>query len=185
MQVSPSKVSSKSILLIFAPWCPSCVNTLPEFNKLFKNKRLKDHGIKVFSINVDQYRDIPLQVSGFPVKTVPHIVIKDSHGNFKKFEGERNEKAFADAAIKFTSQHLEGGHWDTPKSKSERMQELKKFGSHCFLLPNELKFPVCDSSGNLSKEGLEAAYKRAREWHYEEVAAPAKRILEVLWGTSR
>ena len=198
-----------AIILIFAPWCPSCVATKPEFSKLFTNPELSREGINVYSVNTDEHRDIPLEVSGTPVQTVPHIVIKDREGNFEKYSGPRTEKEFAQAAIKFQKRSqkstekrrlqelydslpdeplllkdgpLEGGHWETPKGMPARREEEKKFGRHCFLLPDELKFPICNSKGQVSKEGLEAAYKRAKEWKYEEVAQKAKQMLYGLRG---
>jgi hypothetical protein len=68
--------------------------------------------------------------------------------------------------------------WASP-SKTTRKEEALKCPKSCFLIPESLKFPVCDpSSCRLSCAGLHAAYVRAREWKYDEVAARAAKLME-------
>ncbi len=66
-----------------------------------------------------------------------------------------------------------------PKTREER-RELYKSKKECFLyydreqdLP---KFPVCDKKGEFRCDGALAAYRRAMQYGYENVAAKAKRV---------
>ena len=56
-----------------------------------------------------------------------------------------------------------------PKTKAQRQQLIQICGSTCFLMPNELKFPVCTPDCEVSCKGLIAARIRARQWNYPEV----------------
>ena len=56
-----------------------------------------------------------------------------------------------------------------PKTKAQRQQLIQICGSTCFLMPNELKFPVCTPDCKVSCKGLIAARVRARQWNYPEV----------------
>ena len=71
--------------------------------------------------------------------------------------------------------------WSGP-SQAERKMEAKQCPKSCFLLPTEMKFPVCDTSCKQSCAGLHAAYVRAREWKYDDVAARAAREMEKSCG---
>jgi len=51
-----------------------------------------------------------------------------------------------------------------------------------FLMPKERKFPYKTADGKISKKLLMAAYKRARQWGYTQVAAKAKRLLKRHFG---
>jgi hypothetical protein len=63
--------------------------------------------------------------------------------------------------------------WKSP-SRSQRENMPKK----CFLMPEELKFPICKpGSSVIDKSGLHAAYVRAREWGYVSVASKASKLL--------
>lgn len=62
-----------------------------------------------------------------------------------------------------------------PKSRKERTDLANKCGkSKCFLSPEDLKFPICDQSCNVSCKGLRAAKSRARQWGYIEVGKKAE-----------
>jgi len=56
-----------------------------------------------------------------------------------------------------------------PKTKAQRQQLIQICGSTCFLMPNELKFPVCTPDCKVNCKGLIAARVRARQWNYPEV----------------
>lgn len=74
------------------------------------------------------------------------------------------------------------GRWTNPSLRAREVQ-LAQCGKECFLVPDEKKFPVCaPSSCTFSCAGLHAAYVRAREWKYEEVAAKAARMMEQRCG---
>ena len=56
-----------------------------------------------------------------------------------------------------------------PKTKSQRQNLIQICGSTCFLLPDQLKFPVCTPDCKVNCKGLIAARVRARQWNYPEV----------------
>lgn len=56
-----------------------------------------------------------------------------------------------------------------PKTKAQRQELIQICGSSCFLLPQQLKFPVCTPDCKVSCKGLIAARIRARQWNYPEV----------------
>lgn len=56
-----------------------------------------------------------------------------------------------------------------PVTKWERREVLKKGGPQCFLIPEKLKFPVCNKTDAcLNCHGLLTAYRRARQYKYPE-----------------
>ena len=72
---------------------------------------------------------------------------------------------------KETKQKPEWTKWSevAPKTKAQRQQLIQICGSSCFLLPDQLKFPVCTSDCKVNCKGLIAARVRARQWNYPEV----------------
>jgi len=62
-------------------------------------------------------------------------------------------------------------------SRSFRKRLLEKHGSRAFLMPDKLKFPVIDESGNVHSGLLKAAYMRARQHGYTDVASKAKDLM--------
>jgi len=62
-------------------------------------------------------------------------------------------------------------------SKSFRKRLLEKHGSKAFLMPDKLKFPVMDESGSVHSGLLKAAYMRARQHGYTDVASQAKSLM--------
>ena len=70
--------------------------------------------------------------------------------------------------------------WLSP-SRSQRV-DLSKKCPRCFLIPSEMKFPICDKNCEIDCAGVHAAYVRAREWKYSDVAAKAEKILEKSCG---
>ena len=54
--------------------------------------------------------------------------------------------------------------WRTikPHTQKERKSMLRKYGSRCFLLPESLKYPICNKyTGKIECVGLTAAQSRA------------------------
>ena len=72
---------------------------------------------------------------------------------------------------KETKQKPEWTKWSevAPKTKAQRQNLIQICGSSCFLLPDQLKFPVCTSDCKVNCKGLIAARVRARQWNYPEV----------------
>ena len=74
----------------------------------------------------------------------------------------------------------------SPTRGKERHQLKAECGDKCFLLPESEKFPICaspritggHSQCKLDCGGAQAAYIRAQQWKYPEVAEKAKIILE-------
>jgi len=67
--------------------------------------------------------------------------------------------------------------WSSPSKKSRR-KIFKKCGKKCFLSPNNLKFPICNQDCGINPRGLHAAYKRAVQYGYTEVAKKAKKMMD-------
>jgi hypothetical protein len=73
--------------------------------------------------------------------------------------------------------------WESkkPKTKKEREEVLNKYGRSCFLIPDKLKFPICNKSdGAYNCKGLKAASSRAGQWGYKKVLEKSKKITEKL-----
>lgn len=62
--------------------------------------------------------------------------------------------------------------------KSNRKKMLEQFGSKAFLMPDKLKFPIMDQSGNVHSGLLKAAYMRARQHGYTDIAAKARDLMQ-------
>ena len=75
--------------------------------------------------------------------------------------------------------------WKAPKRVSSRREMLDRCGPKCFLIPNykNPQFPICTSNCKVSKKGVMAAYKRARQWGYNDVASKAARKLKQMGYT--
>ncbi|MEM4772543.1 MAG: hypothetical protein QW648_00850 [Nanoarchaeales archaeon] len=77
-----------------------------------------------------------------------------------------------------------------PKTKSQREEIYQKYGSQCFLRPQDLGFPICNFRGEIDCDGLRAAFVRAKAAksaaekvnkldlakEYEEIAQKAKEL---------
>jgi len=73
--------------------------------------------------------------------------------------------------------------WESkkPKTKKEREEVLRKYGKSCFLIPDKLKFPICNKSdGAYNCKGLKAASSRAGQWGYKKVLEKSKKITKKL-----
>ena len=74
----------------------------------------------------------------------------------------------------------------SPTRGSERHQLKKECGNECFLLPDQEKFPVCQSprmTGGVSDcrvdcGAAQSALVRARQYNYDDVAEKAKALLQ-------
>ncbi len=80
------------------------------------------------------------------------------------------------------SQPTTGWRERGPKRGTERHKLRENCGSRCFLLPKEEKFPICKACSKNRCDcepdcrALAAAYVRAKQWDYPEVAKKAKRL---------
>ena len=74
-----------------------------------------------------------------------------------------------------------------PYTRRQRKNMLKKYGRRCFLLPEELKYPVCNKyTGKMECIGLAAAQNRAalsvnrklkpKTYSYRKIMNKAKRL---------
>ena len=61
---------------------------------------------------------------------------------------------------------------DVPSRGQERYEQYEKCGDKCFLRPSNKGFPICERNC----EGILSAYRRARQYHYEDIATSAKHI---------
>lgn len=70
-----------------------------------------------------------------------------------------------------------GWEKNKPKLRSDRRRKLEQCGSGCFLMPKQLKFPICPkNSCAVDCKALLAAKIRARQWGYSQVGRAADRI---------
>lgn len=81
--------------------------------------------------------------------------------------------------------NMRGWSSRAPAKGSERHILKARCGESCFLRPNDEGFPICPSprmtEGNPTCEidcgGVQAAYNRARQYHYQDIADHAQEIL--------
>jgi len=72
--------------------------------------------------------------------------------------------------------------WNAPRRGKPRHAMMKKCGEKCFLDPEHEAFPICakltggKSDCQLDCRGVQAAFQRARQWGYEDVAKAAKEL---------
>ena len=72
-----------------------------------------------------------------------------------------------------------------PHSINPRRSLRARCGSRCFLMPSQLKFPICDSNCKIDRRGVIAAEVRASQYGYRGVRAKARRILYGSRGSPR
>jgi len=66
-----------------------------------------------------------------------------------------------------------------PSSVGQRRKLLENCGESCFLIPSDLKFPICNAEMpcTYNCRGLKGAASRAGEWKYSKVLEKAKQLL--------
>ena len=68
-----------------------------------------------------------------------------------------------------------------PHKRSDRIKMYQKCGDACFLQPSTLGFPICPNGKcEIDQRGVNAAYIRAKQWKYENVARKAQEIKDYL-----
>lgn len=76
---------------------------------------------------------------------------------------------------------LRGWSGAKPNTTNERRLMMKKCGAKCFLLPSQLKFPICPMRSRISckpsQQGLLAAKIRAKQHKYSNVYKKAARMM--------
>jgi len=80
-----------------------------------------------------------------------------------------------------------GGSWksQSPRKGVERQKMKQKCGDKCFLLPEQLKFPICNDDCTYNCSGIVAAKVRAAQFKYEEVYRMADQLLNELKCTRK
>lgn len=67
-----------------------------------------------------------------------------------------------------------------PSKPSDRRKLLADCGASCFLVPESLKYPICNKDTSKGCQyncgGIKAATKRAGEWKYEDVKARSQLV---------
>jgi len=76
------------------------------------------------------------------------------------------------------SKSTKGWKRRAPHLTSERRALKARCGTKAFLEPKQLKFPIVAKTGGCAIDcaGLEAALRRARQFHHRKAAAKAKRL---------
>ena len=75
--------------------------------------------------------------------------------------------------------------WGTkkPEKKGQRLRVMEECGQSCFLIPKQLKFPICNKEAppcEYNCKGLKAASSRAGEWKYTRVLQKSKELTSKL-----
>ncbi|MHB1952586.1 MAG: hypothetical protein ACYCOU_02465 [Sulfobacillus sp.] len=90
----------------------------------------------------------------------------------------RHEKNLLPAAIPF-GRPTRGWSLIAPKRGVQRRRLQRKCGDACFLHPRTRGFPICPRNKCvISCQGLQAAYNRARQWRYKNIATTAEKLLQ-------
>jgi hypothetical protein len=97
---------------------------------------------------------------------------------YQLFENENYEEQLSTIIFDATKKLIPGSLKLFLAKTSNRKKMLDQFGSKAFLMPDKLKFPVVDQSGNVHKGLVKAAYMRARQHGYTDVAAKAKDMMQ-------
>ena len=132
-----------------------------------KTRRLTDRGINLFSDDDENDSNR----------------INDSVFTRLAFGGKRKSKKKSVKKKKKSPKFWR----DMKPSKKGRKTYKKKYGSRCFLLPSQLKYPVCDKkTGKMNCKGLLAAHYRAslsirrklkpKTYSYRKIAKKAKNL---------
>lgn len=81
----------------------------------------------------------------------------------------------------------DGVSWSTksPRRGVERQQLKKKCGDKCFLLPEQLKFPICNDDCTYNCSGIVAAKVRAAQHKYDDVYRMADILIKELKCTKK
>ena len=95
---------------------------------------------------------------------------------YQLIEEGNYEKQIAGIILEASKKLIPGSLKTFLSRKSNRKKMLEQFGSKAFLMPDKLKFPIMDQSGNVSGL-LKAAYMRARQHGYTDVAAKARDLM--------
>lgn len=134
-----------------------------------KTRRLTDRGINLFSDDDENDSN--------------RINNNDSVFTRLAFGGKRKSKKKSVKKKKKSPKFWR----DMKPSKKGRKTYKKKYGSRCFLLPSQLKYPVCDKkTGKMNCKGLLAAHYRAslsirrklkpKTYSYRKIAKKAKKL---------
>jgi len=92
-------------------------------------------------------------------------------------EDTNYEKVIAEIILDEAGKLIPGVLKQKLSKRSFRKRLLEKHGSRAFLMPDKLKFPIMDESGNIHSGLLKAAYMRARQHGYTDVASKAKDLM--------
>ena len=111
-------------------------------------------------------------------------VINPNTGRKIKVGGKTYNQVFGKSERKPSGRGSATRGWkeDAPKRGKEREELLSKCGDGCFLLPSELKFPICAACKmgkcdcTPDRRGVISARIRASQYGYSDVAARAKRM---------
>jgi hypothetical protein len=96
----------------------------------------------------------------------------------KRSSAKKNKKSLK-RSKRSLSQPARGWKKLKPNKTSERKSMLSRCGKKCFLLPSQLKFPICSKgSCKINCKGLVAAKNRAAQWKYSSVLKKASKMID-------
>lgn len=81
-------------------------------------------------------------------------------------------------ASRNASRPSKGWRTSSPKLISQRRQLMKRCGSRCFMMPSQLKFPVCSKKNDcrISCSGLASAMVRSGQYKYPGVEKRSRKL---------
>lgn len=108
------------------------------------------------------------------INKIDNLVVDLNKIPFIRFEFK--QKLNPPPSPPITTETKKGWRKRAPLTISERRELLEKYGRRAFLLPDELKFPVVDKKGRYDCMGILSAFRRARQYGYDDVAEKALRL---------
>lgn len=135
-----------------------------------------------------------LVASGIPVHTLP--IVKEKPPRVSTDTGPISEDQMKEImamelfeSVSPTGSRTRGWSLQQPQKGVQRHRLFEKCGQKCFLGKNET-FPICphcslyegDCNCRISCKGATAAFIRANQWKYPEIAKAADRILKEKCG---
>jgi hypothetical protein len=104
-----------------------------------------------------------------------HETMTKGNRSLKRLRRSRKSSFIASRNV---SRPSEGWRKSSPKLISQRRKLMRRCGSRCFMMPSQLKFPVCSKKNDcrISCAGLASAMIRSGQYKYPGVEKRAKKM---------
>lgn len=91
---------------------------------------------------------------------------------------ELKRKGYLRGRRSMTKSRTRGWVKASPSKGKQRHEMKKRYGSKCFLEPENEKYTICKkNSCEIDERGVQSAYNRARQYKNKKVAEKARRML--------